>query len=113
MKTTLTLLLVLVPSVAHAQLWEEYEPMPSRPIYNPNVVPVAPPFGPSLPIPRQGEVNSAGWNTGYSVVTTTRERPDPLLSQIYDRDITTSETVTAIVPNNALGQPMMWRVPGQ
>lgn len=104
------LALFMLPSVASAQIWEDYNPIdqPSRPSRYGfgQVVPVSPPFGPALPIPR-GQVNSAGWQTGYSVVTETKRRPNPLLSQIYGRDVTDESTVTTIVPNNALGQPMI------
>lgn len=52
-----------------------------------------------------GGRNAAGWTTGYSVVTTTRERPS-ILGSDFDGDNSVVETVTQVVPNNALGQPM-------
>ena len=70
------------------------------------VVPVSPPFGPALPIPN-GRPNSAGWQTGYSVVTETKVRPNPWLSRQYGKEVKDETTVTTIVPNNALGQPMI------
>lgn len=102
---------MFLPTISQAQVPQSNAVLPwYRPIVPPaQVVPVVPPFGPALPIP--SGVNSAGWGTGYSVVTTTKSRPNALLSQLYDRDITDSETVTSIVPNNALGEPMIWRVP--
>jgi hypothetical protein len=49
--------------------------------------------------------NSAGWYTGYSAVTSTYERPDPLGATLGGRG-TVTESTTQIVPNDALGQPM-------
>lgn len=58
------------------------------------------PINPRLDAP--GERNSLGWNTGYSALTTTSERPS-----IYGRDVgTITETVTKIVPNDVLGNPV-------
>lgn len=74
-------------------------------LYAPNVVPVLPPFGPALPIPR-GELNSAGWNTGYSVVTTERSGVDWLRRSIGDPTARYETSVTTILPNDAFGQPL-------
>lgn len=52
-----------------------------------------------------GERNSAGWNTGYSAVTSTYQRPDPLGAFLGGSDRVT-ETKTQILPNDALGQPI-------
>lgn len=52
-----------------------------------------------------GERNSAGWNTGYSAVTSTYERSDPL-GALLGGSRTVTETKTQILPNDALGQPM-------
>lgn len=49
--------------------------------------------------------NSAGWNTGYSTVTSTYQRPDPLGAYLGGSK-TVTETTTQILPNDALGQPM-------
>ncbi len=62
---------------------------------------VAPSYGlpvqPVLPVPQ----DNGPWGTGYSVVTTTREKVN-----IFDRDLTGQETVQRVVPNGANGQPM-------
>lgn len=62
---------------------------------------VAPSYGlpvqPVLPVPQDRGPNG----TGYSIVTTTRPTRN-----LWDRDVTGSETVQRVVPNNVLGQPM-------
>ena len=68
------------------------------------IVPVAPPFGPAIPIP-QGRY-AGPWGTGYSVVTTERESTDWLRKSLGDPNHTYKRTVTSILPNDALGQPM-------
>jgi hypothetical protein len=73
-------------------------------VYPNQIVPVAPPFGPALPIP-QGRY-AGPWGTGYSVVTTERESTDWLRKSLGDPNHTYKRTVTSIVPNDALGQPM-------
>ena len=55
------------------------------------------PIQPVLPVPQ----DRGPWGTGYSIVTTTRAQ-----RSIYDRDVTGSETVQRVVPNDGLGQPM-------
>jgi len=55
------------------------------------------PVQPVLPVPQ----DDGPWGKGYSIVTTTRPR-----RSLYDRDLTGSETVQRIVPNDALGQPI-------
>jgi hypothetical protein len=57
------------------------------------------------PVARVDGRNSAGWNTGYSAVTSSYERPSRLGS-IYGVGETVQETVTKVVPNDALGRPM-------
>jgi hypothetical protein len=49
--------------------------------------------------------NSAGWNTGYSVVTSTVERRNPFAGA-WGTDDTVVETRTQVVPNDVLGQPL-------
>jgi hypothetical protein len=55
------------------------------------------PLQPMLPVPQDRGPNG----TGYSIVTTTRPTKN-----LWDRDVTGSETVQRIVPNNSLGQPI-------
>jgi len=55
------------------------------------------PVQPMLPVPQ----DTGPWGTGYSIVTTTKPKIN-----IFNRDLTGSETVQRIVPNDALGQPM-------
>ena len=55
------------------------------------------PVQPVLPVPQ----DRGPWGTGYSVVTNSRPTRN-----LWDRDVTGSETVQRIVPNDALGQPM-------
>lgn len=57
------------------------------------------------PIHGLGERNTAGWTTGYSVVTETKERANPL-GQLWGGSDTIVETRTKVVPNDALGQPL-------
>lgn len=68
---------------------------------HPGVAPVvvAPPRG------GIGTSNSAGWNTGYSAVTSSYERPSRL-GGVFGVGDTVHETVTKVVPNDALGRPM-------
>lgn len=76
--------------------------------YRPNgygVTVVAPPAIIEAPMPPPGRVNSAGWNTGYSVVTSSSDRLNPF-GGIPGESRTIQQTVTQVVPNNALGQPM-------
>ncbi len=59
------------------------------------------------------ERNSAGWNTGYSTITSTYDRPDPLGASLGGAR-TVTETKTQVVPNDALGEPIrpledLWR----
>jgi hypothetical protein len=55
------------------------------------------PVQPVLPVPQ----DRGPWGTGYSVVTTTRPQKN-----LWDKDLTGSETVQRVVPNDGLGQPM-------
>ena len=63
---------------------------PQPPVYGIPVQPV-------LPVPQ----DKGPWGTGYSVVTTTRPQKN-----LWDKDLTGSETVQRVVPNDGLGQPM-------
>lgn len=49
--------------------------------------------------------NSAGWDTGYSVVTSTAERRNPFAGA-WGTDDTVVETRTQVVPNDMFGQPL-------
>lgn len=51
------------------------------------------------------------WGTGYSVVTETRERPDAFRQWMGDRDASSTVTTQRVVPNDALGQPMIGIAP--
>lgn len=51
------------------------------------------------------------WGTGYSVVTETRERPDAFRQWMGDRDASSTVTTQRVVPNDALGQPMIGMAP--
>lgn len=55
------------------------------------------PVQPVLPVPQ----DRGPWGTGYSIVTNSRPTRN-----LWDRDVTGSETVQRVVPNDALGQPM-------
>ena len=68
---------------------------------SPGVVTVVP-IGPGLGAP--GQRNSLGWNTGYTAITTQSERPNILGRGLGGSD-TIAETVTRVVPNDALGNP--------
>jgi hypothetical protein len=75
---------------------------------NGSFVAVHPGVAPVVVAPPLGHLdgrNSAGWNTGYSAVTSSYERPSRL-GGIYGVGDTVQETVTQVVPNDALGQPM-------
>ena len=88
---------------AHAQY-----PYPSfgsgAPSYNPQPVIVAPQVIAPPPV-RFDTTNTAGYGTGYSVITSTYERPNPLGHALGGSE-TIHETTARIVPNDALGQPM-------
>ena len=90
-------LLVVSPSLALAQGY----PLAGGTVIHQggNQLAVVPQIG-ALP-----ERNSAGWTTGYSVVTSTEERRNPLGSLMGGSD-TVIESQTQVVPNDALGQPM-------
>lgn len=60
------------------------------------------PIGPGLGVP--GQRNNLGWNTGYSAITTTSERPN-IFGRAWGGSDTIAETVTRVVPNDALGNP--------
>jgi hypothetical protein len=93
--------LAIVPCVAFAQteLTDLDWAIARGTFYRDSNVTTAPglPIQPVLPVPQDG----GSWGTGYSIVTTTRPQ-----RSIYDRDVTGSETVQRVVPNDGLGQPM-------
>lgn len=96
----LLITLAFCPCVAVAQsndpIWNQYQAImdaQQNKHDNQAVVPVQP----IIPVPQ----DRGPWGTGYSIVTTTRPT-----RQWYDRDVTGSETVQRVVPNDALGQPM-------
>jgi len=96
------LTLALLPIAASAQecdsvcqIYREHFGIPA-----PNTQPALSyglPVQPVLPVPQ----DRGPWGTGYSVVTTTRPQRN-----VWDRDLTGSETVQRVVPNDGLGQPM-------
>ena len=99
MKTILFTLL-LVPTVATAQdLVGELEYPETDLGYQPSY-PIA--VQPILPVPR----DRGPWGTGYSVVTTTRERRDPFAILSGDTNGTKTETVQRVVPNDWSGAPI-------
>jgi hypothetical protein len=63
------------------------------------------PIAPSALAP--GQRNSVGWNTGYSAITTTSERPN-ILGRAFGGSDTIHETTTRVVPNDALGNPLRY-----
>lgn len=93
--STLTLFLPVM-AVAEDTRWVEeyaermYPTKPQQQVYGVPVQPV-------LPVPQ----DQGPWGTGYSIVTSTRPTRN-----LWDRDVTGSETVQRVVPNDALGQPM-------
>ena len=103
MKTMLFTLVLLTPLTVSAQdvdnalilelfrqKYAAQQPIPIVP-----VVPVVPRQLPSNP-----------WGTGYSVVTTTRTKPDLFRQAAGERGATYEETITQAVPNDAGGNPM-------
>ena len=62
---------------------------------------------PGISVPR----GSGPWGTGYSVVTETRERTNPWAAYLGEKDPTTTTTTQRVVPNDALGQPMIGVAP--
>lgn len=101
--------IAMIPAVASAQFYElspADQALVNQALANHGIQPIQPlqpqqvygiPVQPVLPVP-----NDRGpWGTGYSVVTTTRPT-----AQLYDSDVTGSETVQRVVPNGVLGQPI-------
>lgn len=100
---TILITLSFIPASALAQFDEYIDLYYDKPAIEAHQPVYGIPVQPILPVPR----GNGPWGTGYSVVTTTRsERPNRLLGQDFDRDITDSETVTKVVPNDALGNPI-------
>lgn len=94
-------LLVLVPTIAVGQTNDEMMEIVEGWIAEDRAkaasAPVGIPVQPVLPVPDDNGL----WGTGYSIVTTTR----PVRS-LFDKDLTGSETVQRVVPNDAFGQPI-------
>ena len=65
---------------------------------------VAPQVLAPFPI-RLDDTNTAGFRTGYSIVTSAYERPNPLGHALGGSE-TVYESTSRIVPNTILGQPM-------
>ena len=94
MKKLLLITLLAAPVTALAQ---DGIAFPEQLLYATPVPVYGLPVQPVLPVPH----DRGPWGTGYSIVTTTKPK-----TNIFDRDLTGSETVQRIVPNDALGQPM-------
>jgi hypothetical protein len=91
--------LVMLIDVSYAQ---------SGSVFSGSVVAVHPGVAPVVVAPPRGVVdvpNSAGWNTGYSAVTSSYERPSRLGGILGVGD-TVHETVTKVVPNDAWRRPI-------
>lgn len=56
--------------------------------------------------------NSAGWNSGYSIVTSTRERTNPF-GVLNGRSDTYVESTSKLVPNGPLGEPIRGAIRAQ
>lgn len=95
-------LLLLFPSVVCAQSY----PSQGVAVVHPGVgqIAIVPPGG-GAGVFGGAERNSAGWNTGYSVVTSTQERRNPS-AWLFGGSDTVSETRTQVVPNDILGRPI-------
>lgn len=103
MKKILFALILTTPLLAHADDKAFDQWLVNEALGRNNPQPQAPtqayglPVQPVLPVPQ----DRGPWGTGYSVVTTTRPTQN-----LFNRDLTGSETVQKVVPNDALGQPM-------
>lgn len=97
----LLLTLILFPAITEAQNNPVADNLLREALGLPPLVQQVPQVGipvqPVLPVPQ----DRGPFNTGYSIVTTTREK-----RSLWDRDLTGEETVQRIVPNDALGQPI-------
>jgi len=101
MKPILVTLALLTPFAVSAQPLNPWAPNYQVPQYG---VPAAP-IVPVVPVvPRQLPPNP--WGTGYSVVTTTRTKPDLFRQSMGEQGATMEETTTQAVPNDAGGNPM-------
>ena len=91
-------ILLTIPTIAIADDQSSYERLLDDLYGKPQAqAPLGLPVQPVLPVP-----NDRGpYGRGYSIVTTTRPTQN-----IFDRDITGSETVQRVVPNDYLGQPI-------
>ena len=95
MKPILVTFALLTPFAVSAQAINPWIPIVQGSQYNVPIVPV---------VPRQLPPNP--WGTGYSVVTTTRTKPDLFRQAMGERGATMEETTTQTVPNDAGGNPM-------
>ena len=98
MKPLLFTIALLTPFAVSAQTNNPLIPIMQGSQYSVPIVPVVP------VVPRQLPPNP--WNTGYSVVTTTRTKPDLFRQAMGERGATMEETTTQTVPNDAGGNPM-------
>ena len=98
MKPILFTLALLTPFTVSAQAINPWIPIVQGSQYSVPVAPVVP------VVPRQLPPNP--WGTGYSVVTTTRTKPDLFRQAMGERGATMEETTTQTVPNDAGGNPM-------
>lgn len=93
--------LLLIPSIAVADDEAFDQWLVDEALGRHHAVQQAPNYGlpvqPVLPVPQ----DRGPWGTGYSIVTTTRPTQN-----MFNRDLTGSETVQRIVPNGATGQPI-------
>ena len=98
----LLLTALFIPSVAMAQ--DNYDWMVGNDLDNqaPRNQQLNIGVQPVLPVPN----NRGPWGTGYSIVTTEREVPDPFAVYQGRRDATKRETIQKVVPNDALGNPI-------
>jgi hypothetical protein len=101
MKPMFFTIALLTPFAVSAQAINPWIPIMQNPQYSVPIVPVVP----VVPVvPRQLPPNP--WGTGYSVVTTTRTKPDLFRQAMGERGATMEETTTQAVPNDAGGNPM-------
>ena len=98
MKILLFTITLLIPFAVSAQTNNPWIPIMQGSQYSVPVAPIVP------VVPRQLPPNP--WGTGYSVVTTTRTKPDLFRQAMGERGATLEETTTQAVPNDAGGNPM-------
>lgn len=105
MKKLLFAAIIVVPGVALAQFDVKTGHDAPESTFEGNPYPII--VQPGIPVPR----GSGPWGTGYSVVTETRERPDAFRQWMGERDASSTVTTQRVVPNDALGQPMIGIAP--